>query len=242
MARESQGARRERAKAILHGLSEAYPRSTCSLRHDGPFQLLVATLLSAQTTDVAVNRVTPALFERFPGASELAAAPAGSVETLIGSIGLWRSKAKHLRAMAREIVELHGGRVPSTLEELTTLTGVGRKTATAVLGMGFRIPAGVTVDTHMMRINRRLGLSRAATPERMALELERLLPEEAWISYTHRVIDHGRLTCTALRPRCGVCPLSPYCPSAFSTREGYRVENDLREPASARGLSWLGAP
>jgi endonuclease-3 len=243
--RETVAGRRTRALAIVERLALAYPRSTCALRHDGPFQLLVATVLSAQTTDLAVNAATPRLFRRFPTPQAMADAPAGAIEDRIGSMGLWRAKAKALRALSREIVEGHGGLVPRDVEGLVGLPGVGRKTANAVLGQGFGIAAGVTVDTHMLRINRLLGLSRARTPERMAAELERIIPQTEWTSYTHRIIDHGRLVCVARRPRCGVCPVSSLCRSARSVAAGYKPENDAREPASAKGLSWLqigGAP
>ncbi len=206
--------------------------------HDSAFQLLVATVLSAQTTDAAVNRVTRRLFATYPDALALATAPDGAVETIINSIGLWRGKAKNIRAIAHLLLERHGGEVPRTLEALRALPGVGKKTATAVLGTAHGIPAGVTVDTHMLRINRLLGLSRRRDAEGMANELERLIPVSSWTSYTHRIIDHGRLVCVARRPRCGVCPLAPHCASALSARAGYKPHNDARLPASAAGLSW----
>ncbi|HEX2065423.1 MAG TPA: endonuclease III [Candidatus Thermoplasmatota archaeon] len=239
MARESLAQRRVRAAAIDAALAKAYPRSTCALDHASPFQLLVATVLSAQTTDVAVNRVTPALFARWPTAQRMARASPEAIGGVINSIGLWRAKAKNLHALAQMLVAEFGGEVPRTLEELVRLPGVGRKTATAVLGMAFHIPAGVTVDTHMVRINRLLGLTRATGPERIAKDLEALLPPERWTAYTHRVIDHGRLVCVARRPRCGACPVQALCPSAFDPKAGYRPENDEKEPASAKGLSWL---
>lgn len=241
MPRESKAAKRARAVAVDAALREAYPLSTCALDHETPFQLLVATALSAQTTDVAVNRATRELFARFPTPEAMADAPDGAVEACIHGIGLWRNKARNVRAASRMLVEAFGGEVPRTVEELTRLPGVGRKTATAVLGTAFGVAAGVTVDTHMLRINRLLRLSVQADPDRMAAELEGLLPPEAWSGYTHRVIDHGRLVCVARRPRCGVCPLAKrgLCPSAFDPAAGYRPDNDGREPASARGLSWL---
>jgi endonuclease III len=236
--REDQAARRRRARAIARALAKAYPRSTTALDHATPFQLLVATVLSAQTMDLAVNRVTRELFRRYPDAPAMALATEGEVGRLIGSIGLWRSKARNAVGLARELVAHHGGDVPRDLEALMALPGVGKKTATAVLGQAFGIAAGVTVDTHMLRVNRLLGLSTATDPLRMAADLERLLPPAEWTSYTHRIIDHGRLVCVARRPRCGVCPVSRWCRSAFKPAIGYRPANDDVEPASAAGLSW----
>jgi len=238
--REGKKARGGRARAVVAALQETYPRSTCALDHRSPFQLLVATVLSAQTTDVAVNAVTPVLFARFSEPASMAAAPEGEIERLIGSIGLWRQKAKSLRALSARLVEEHGGEVPADLEALRSLPGVGKKTATAVLGTAFGIAAGITVDTHMLRVNRLLRLSTARDADRMSQELEELVPREAWTGYTHHVIDHGRLVCVARRPRCGVCVLADrgLCPSAFSEKAGYRPTNDEREPASAKGVSW----
>lgn len=238
MARETKAQKAVRAQAIADRLRKAYPGSTTALDHGTPFQLLVATVLSAQTTDLAVNLATKGLFRRFPDAARLAKAPPGAVEEAISSIGLWRGKARNLRALSALLVERHGGEVPRTLDDLVELPGVGRKTATAVLGQAYGIAAGITVDTHMLRVNALLGLSRAKGAEQMARELEALLPPKEWTSYTHRVIDHGRFACVARRPRCGVCPLADLCRSAFSPRSGYKPENDEREPASARGLSW----
>lgn len=240
--REGKALKRQRAQAVAEALAEAYPASHCALAHRSAFELLVATVLSAQTTDLAVNRVTPALFRAFPDAASLARSPPGAVERLIGSIGLWRSKARHLRMLAADLVERFEGRVPRSLDDLVLLPGVGRKTATAVIGTSFGIPAGVTVDTHMLRINRLLGLSGAKDPARMAAELESLLPAQWWTTYTHRIIDHGRLVCVARRPRCGVCPVAHLCTSAFSPKAGYQEANDLAEPASARGVSWKANP
>lgn len=242
MAREAKGQRSKRARAITAGLASAYPRSTCALDHANPFQLLVATVLSAQTTDIAVNAATRQLFRLFPDAKSMASAPAGAIEQGISSIGLWRAKAKNVRALSALLVERHGGQVPRSLDELLELPGVGRKTATAVLGQAFGIAAGITVDTHMLRINALLGLSKARSPEAMARDLEALLPAPEWTAYTHRVIDHGRLVCVARRPRCGVCPVAELCKSAFSAKVGYKPANDAAEPASAKGLSWLRLP
>lgn len=239
MARESKAAKRLRAQRIADKLRAAYPESACALIHETPFQLLVATALSAQTTDLAVNKATRTLFREYPTAEDLANASEKDIARHINGIGLWRAKAKNVRALSRRIVDDFAGKVPADLDALTSLPGVGRKTATAVLGTAFGLAAGVTVDTHMVRINRLLGLTSGKTPEAIARELESLLPPAQWPSYTHRVIDHGRLVCVANRPRCGVCPLREDCASAFSARAGYKPSNDDNEPASAKGLSWL---
>jgi endonuclease-3 len=239
VARETKAQKLERARAIAVRLAAAYPKSTCALDHATPFQLLVATVLSAQATDLSVNQATRGLFARFPDAARMAAAPEGAIEEAISSIGLWRAKARNVRALSTLLAAGHGGDVPRTIGELVVLPGVGRKTATAVLGQAYGIAAGVTVDTHMLRINALLCLSRAKDPERMARELEVLLPPSDWVSYTHRIIDHGRLVCVARRPRCGVCPVSDLCKSSFSPKAGYKPANDETEPASAKGLSWL---
>lgn len=230
--------KRARASRIVAALNAAYPHSTCALDHDSPFQLLVATMMSAQTTDVKVNEATAELFARWPTPEALAEADVAEVGEAINSIGLWRNKAKNAVALSQMLVERHGGQVPRTVEELTQLPGVGRKTATATLGTAFDMEVGITVDTHMLRINRLLKLSTKTDPDKMAAELEKLLPAADWNHYTHLIIDHGRLVCVARRPRCGVCPLSPECPSALDAKAGYKPEYDARIPASAKGLSW----
>jgi endonuclease-3 len=235
--RESIANKTARAAAIVAGLNGAYPESQCALRHESPYQLLVATALSAQTTDLAVNKATIGLFSDFPDPQAMAMAPAGAIETHINGIGLWRNKAKNVRAAAEGILVNFGGEMPLTVDELITLPGVGRKTATAVLGQTIGA-VGITVDTHMLRINALLRLSKQTDPNKMARELERLISKPAWVSYTHRIIDHGRLICVARRPRCGVCPIAKSCPSEFRT-EGYKPENDEKIPGSAKGLSWL---
>ena len=239
MPRESKAAKAERARRIARKLHDAYPDSACALIHETPFQLLVATVLSAQATDLSVNKATVGLFADYPTAEDMARAKVSDIERRINGIGLWRAKAKNVSALSKRLVADFGGKVPADLDALTTLPGVGRKTATAVLGTAFGLAAGVTVDTHMARINRLLGLTRGKTPEAIGRDLEALLPPEEWPSYTHRVIDHGRLVCVANRPRCGACPLAGDCASAFSPRAGYKPANDESEPASARGLSWL---
>jgi endonuclease-3 len=209
--RESQAARRARASEIVKLLEQAYPDAACALEHRDPFELLVATILSAQCTDKMVNQVTPRLFARFPDARALANAPPLEVEHIIQPTGFFRQKTKSLQAAARDIVERFGGRVPGTLEELVTLRGVGRKTANVVLGDAFGVP-GLTVDTHMTRVNRRLGLTSQEDPLKIERDLMELIPREQWTMYSHRVIQHGRVCCEARRPQCERCPLRERCP------------------------------
>ncbi len=196
-------------------------------------------MLSAQTTDLAVNQATKELFARWPTAQAMARADVGDVGDVINGIGLWRNKAKNTVAASQKLVTKFGGDLPRTIAELVQLPGVGRKTATAVLGTAFGLAAGITVDTHMLRINHHLRLSRQTNPDKMAAELEVLFPEDSWSHITHLVIDHGRLVCVARRPRCGVCPIAEHCPSAFDPAIGYKEANDGATPASAKGLSWL---
>jgi endonuclease III len=214
LPRESGRARRERAARIVAALGEAYPGSRCSLEHAGPFQLLVATVLSAQCTDAAVNRATPALFARFPDAASLAAASQEEVEERLRTLNFFRTKARALIGLARALEERHAGQVPASLEALTALPGVGRKTANVVLGVGFGIAEGVVVDTHVKRIAARLGLTREEDPVRVEADLLALLPAAERVVFTHRVIDHGRAVCTARRAHCERCVLAADCVSA----------------------------
>jgi endonuclease-3 len=203
-----------RAPAILAGLERLYPDADCELDHVDPFQLLVATILSAQTTDRAVNQVTPGLFARFPDARALAAADPLDVEPLIATIGLFRNKAKSVVGAARALVERHGGVVPREREALEALPGVGRKTANVVLSTAFREPA-LAVDTHVTRLAGRLGLSSQADPRRIEDDLTALFPRARWGFVSHALIWHGRRVCDARAPRCESCGLALYCPSAF---------------------------
>ena len=239
MPRSSRTSLQHRAQAVAERLAEHFPQSTCALVYASPFQLLVATVLSAQTTDAAVNGATQGFFAQYPNARDLARARLADVERAIQSIGLWRAKARNIHRLAQLLVEHHGGEVPRSLEALLALPGVGRKTASAVLGTAYAMPVGVTVDTHMLRINSRLGLSKSGQADAMADDLEKLLPQEQWVAYTHRIIDHGRLYCTARAPRCGVCPLADLCPSRGQASVGYKPSNDAQVPASSRALSWL---
>jgi endonuclease-3 len=200
-------------------LAEEYPGSAtalCALRHDGPFQLLVATILSAQTTDERVNLVTPALFARYPGPHDLAAADPGEVEELIRSTGFFRAKTRSLVGMAQAVVQRYGGQVPGALDDLVTLPGVGRKTANVVRSVGFDEP-GLPVDTHVGRLTRRLGLTTETDPVKVEDEVGRLVPPAEWGALSLRLILHGRSVCRSRKPRCDVCVLNDFCPSAFAT-------------------------
>lgn len=209
---ETQAGKRARAEGIAARLAQAYPEIQVPLRHSNTFQLLVATILSAQCTDEAVNKVTPELFRRYPVPEELARARTGDIENVIRSLGLFRAKAKSLKECARQLVKESAGKVPSTMEELTRLAGVGRKTANVILGYAFDTP-GVVVDTHCRRLSRRLGLTRQTEPDKIERDLMRLLPPKQWTGFSHRLIVHGRRVCHAREPSCLSCPLSDLCPS-----------------------------
>lgn len=202
-----------RARAANRGLAVVYPDAHCELDYRTPFQLLVATVLSAQCTDVRVNLVTPALFARFPDPPALAGANRDELEALIRSTGFYRSKAESLLGLSRDIVERYDGEVPGSLRELVTLRGVGRKTANVVLGNAFNTP-GITVDTHMGRVARRLGLSVNEDPVAVERDLMALIERREWTLWSHRVIFHGRRRCKARKPECGACEIAHLCPSA----------------------------
>jgi endonuclease-3 len=210
-------------------LRELHPDAHCELDHVDPFQLLCATVLSAQTTDVNVNRVTPTLFAKYPDAAALAAANPSDVERIVGSLGFFRQKTRSLLGLAQKLVADHGGEVPRTLEELVKLPGVGRKTANVVLGVAFGAPEGVVVDTHVQRISQRLGWTRNKEPEKIEQDLCKLLPRENWDLTGHLLIFHGRRICFAIKPNCEGCGLNALCPSAF------RGEKVGRKPARERG-------
>lgn len=198
-------------------LEQTYPDATCALHHASPWQLLVATILSAQCTDARVNQVTPALFKRFPDPASLAAAPAGEVEALIRSTGFFRNKAANLIGCARALVACHDATVPQTMAELVALPGVGRKTANVILGNAFALP-GMVVDTHVGRVARRLGWVRSGQPEGVERELCALLPPERWTQTSHVLIWHGRACCRAQIARCSGCPVRVRCPRAGVAR------------------------
>jgi len=211
--RSSRIERSRRAAEVVRLLAEEYPEAECALHHDGPFQLLAATILSAQCTDERVNQVTPDLFGRWPDAARLARAEVDDVAEVVRSTGFYRNKAKNLVGMARGLVERHGGEVPADMAALTALPGVARKTANVVLGTAFGIAEGVVVDTHVHRLSHRLGLSAHHDPQKVESELMRLLPREEWTAFSHRLIFHGRRVCVARSPRCAVCTLREICPS-----------------------------
>jgi len=203
--------KKQRARKIARRLAKTYADAVCALDHQDPFQLLAATILSAQCTDERVNLVTPELFRRWPNAAALARAAQPDVEDVVRSTGFFRSKAANLIGMAQGLVEKHGGELPRTLEELTALPGVGRKTANVLLGTAFGIPSGVVVDTHVKRISNLLGLTESDNPEQIERDLMGLLPREEWINFSHRLIHHGRQICVARRPKCAECQLLPDC-------------------------------
>lgn len=209
-------------------LCQQHPDAHCELDHRDPFQLVVATVLSAQATDVAVNKVTPELFRRWPSAAALAAAEPAEVEKVIGSLGFFRQKTRSITGLAKGLLERHGGQVPRTLDELVKLPGVGRKTANVVLGVAFGAPEGVVVDTHVLRLAQRLGWSRHDTPEKVELDLMRLLPKEHWDRVSHTLIFHGRRVCSARKPACAACSVSELCPSAFKAEAVGRKPPRLR--------------
>lgn len=200
------------AKAIYRRLGKLYPNAACALNHESPLQLLIATILSAQCTDVRVNLITPALFARFRNAKEMAAARLSEVENLIRSTGFFRNKAKSIQALCKVLLEKYGGNVPDNLEELVKLPGVGRKTANVVLGNCFDVP-GITVDTHVGRLSQRMGFTRQTDPVKIERDLMGIWAKKDWTLYSHRMIFHGRNVCTARNPDCSNCSLNDICPA-----------------------------
>jgi endonuclease-3 len=205
--------RRSRLAAILPLLKKMYPAAKCSLDYKDPFQLIIATILSAQCTDERVNKVTPELFRKYSNPKALAAAEQGELEKDIQSTGFFRNKAKSLRGMAAGIVEKHAGAVPQSMDELTHLPGVGRKTANVVLGNAFGINDGVVVDTHVARVSGRLALTKHTDPVKIEQDLIQVVPREEWTLFSHLLIFHGREICYARKPKCSMCPLLPHCPA-----------------------------
>jgi len=201
------------ARSIYRILTNEYPDARCELDFNSPLELLIATVLSAQCTDVRVNAVTPVLFKRFPTLETLAAAKLSEVEEIIYSTGFFRSKAKNIKELANKILNDFGGEVPNDLAQLVTLPGVGRKTANVVLGNAFGIP-GLTVDTHFGRLSRRFGWSTATDPVKVENDVAKLIPEKEWTLLSHKLIWHGRRICHSRKPECGICPLTKLCPSA----------------------------
>lgn len=214
MPRESKKARAERAAEIYHLLAAEYPGAHCELDFADPFQLGVATILSAQTTDVRVNMVTPELFRRYPDARALAAARQEEVEELVRSTGFFRNKARNVIGFARALMADHEGRVPRTMAQLHPLPGVGRKTANVILGNAFGVDEGVVVDTHVKRLSTLMGFTRQGTPEKIEEDLMTLFPRERWTLLSHLLIWHGRRVCDARKPRCEACVVARLCPSS----------------------------
>jgi len=206
----------ERAAAILKILNSLYPQVKPQLFYRNPFELLVATILSAQCTDNQVNRVTPGLFKRMSKPQDFVKTPVTEIEGLVRPTGFYRNKARNIKACCEALIERHGGRVPRTLEELVALPGVGRKTANVVLGAAFDTP-GVVVDTHVGRISGRLGLTKNKNPKKIELDLMRIIPRQEWSDFSLRLIFFGRETCTARKPKCPICPLDPLCPYPHKT-------------------------
>ena len=207
----------KRLEKIFAALDQLFPRAECALRHENPFQLLVATILSAQCTDERVNKVTPGLFQKYPTPQDFAALRQEVLERDIRSTGFFRNKAKNIIDAAKRIVSDFAGRVPLTMGEILTLSGVARKTANVVLGTAYGLPTGVVVDTHVFRIARRLKLSKQKTPEKVEQDLMRIVPRDRWISFGHQVIWFGRKICQARKPLCSTCPLEPICDSPDKT-------------------------
>jgi endonuclease-3 len=213
--RETLAEKIARASEIAKLLASAYADVECPLTHENTFELLVAVILSAQCTDAAVNKITPALFRCYPTPQALSQASIADIEALIRTLGLFRAKAKSLKRCAEQLVQQFNGEVPSTMEELTTLAGVGRKTANVIRGHAFAIP-GIAVDTHCRRLTRRLGLTREQAPAKIERDLGKILPPEEWTGFSHRLIIHGRRICHARKPVCARCDLNSLCPSRMT--------------------------
>ncbi len=207
----------QRVETVLQRLAEHYPNAVCALHHRNAWELLVATILSAQCTDVRVNMVTPALFQRFPTPQAMAKAPQAEMEELVRTTGFFRNKAKNIIGAAQKIIAEFGGKVPQTMEDLLKIPGVARKTANVVSGSWYKIPLGVVVDTHVMRISQRLELTKSTTPEKIEQDMMRLIPQTSWIDFSHRIIHFGREICIARKPRCADCFLEDICNSKDKT-------------------------
>ena len=213
MPRELIADRAKRLKVILETLERTYPDVHCELNFSNPLELLVATILSAQCTDKQVNIVTKTLFQKYKSAADYCATPQEALEDDIRRIGLFRSKARNIRSCCQKLVSLHNGQIPHTMDELTSLDGVGRKTANVVLGNAFNIQVGIVVDTHVARLTKRLKLSKSTTPEKIELDLIKLVPREVWTLFSHWLIFHGRRRCKARNPDCLQCEIKHLCPS-----------------------------
>ncbi len=212
MPRESNVAKAERVKRLIARFRETYPNAHCELNHADPLQLLISTILSAQCTDERVNIVTAQLFARYRTAADFAQAPIADLEEAVKSTGFFRNKARNIKSCCQALVEKHGGRVPATMDELTALDGVGRKTANVVLGNAFNLNCGVVVDTHVARLAYRLGLSAEKDPVKIEQDLMALVPQDQWTLFSHWLIWHGRRRCYARKPDCAQCEVKPLCP------------------------------
>jgi endonuclease-3 len=202
---------RTRARRIVRLLAQLYPDARCALHYENPLQLLIATILSAQCTDARVNMVTPGLFARFPSVQDFATANPRELETAIQSTGFFRNKTRNIQECCKQLVSQYNGQLPETLEELTKLPGIGRKTANVILGSAFDVP-GITVDTHVRRLSRRMGLTTQMDPEKIERDLMQLIPKKEWTMFSHRMIFHGRQVCHARNPKCAECALAKVCP------------------------------
>jgi endonuclease-3 len=232
--RKSLPEKKVRAKAIYRQLTKSYPNVRCELDYNSAFQLLVATVLSAQCTDKRVNQTTPALFKKYPNPKKMAEADLIDIQRLVKSTGFYRAKAKNIKGLSNKIMEEFDGDVPSNLDDLITLPGVGRKTANVVLGHAFGIP-GITVDTHFGRLSRRFGWSKQNDPVKVEFEVGELIPEKEWTNLSQRMIWHGRRVCHSRKPACGACPLAKLCPSygigeidPIKAKRLVKVEADFR--------------
>lgn len=203
---------KERMLKVLKLLHRYYPDAECALEHDSPLQLLIATILSAQCTDKRVNMITPGLFARYPDARSMSQAKLEDLEELIRSTGFYRNKAKNIKKCCTDLAEKFAGELPRNLEEMTSLAGVGRKTANVVLGTAFGLASGIVVDTHVGRLSQRLGFAREKNPVGIEKELQKLVPQKEWINYSHLLIHHGREVCKSRKPRCSTCFLEEICP------------------------------
>jgi len=204
----------EAIDTIIHRLRETYPDAHCELNYESPHQLLVATILSAQCTDARVNQVTPSLFSRYPTIADFAAADRAELEEAIHSTGFFRQKAKYIQESSRAILHKHGGEVPADMDSLLQLSGVARKTANVVLGEVYGVADGITVDTHVKRLAKRLGLTSETNPAKVERDLMAIVPQESWIEISHLLIFHGRRICFARNPACAICPINNICPAA----------------------------
>jgi endonuclease-3 len=226
---------KQRTAEIIKRLKKAYPDAHCALQHSNAFQLLIATILSAQCTDERVNIVTETLFRKYSGPHDFIDVSQEELETDIHSTGFFRNKAKNIKAASQRLVEVYGGEIPQNMNDILTLGGVARKTANVVLGNAFGIASGVVVDTHVSRLSQRLGLTNETTPEKIELDLQTLVPKKHWVIFPHWMIFHGRQVCQARKPKCLECPLADLCPSYdIFVQSGVAAGSESRQPADTK--------